>query len=94
MTLHTLEFIALANSSKDDAMSEKIEWITLNQAEQRADCPVSRQTLHAMIERGDIPLSAIDKRPYGESRTIIFIDANVLKTLPYREPGQRGKAKD
>jgi len=32
MTLHTLEFIALANNSKGDAMSEEIEWITAKTA--------------------------------------------------------------
>lgn len=66
------------------------EWITISQAIEHPDCPVkSRQTLHAMIERGDIPEQCIDKRPYGE-RHIVYIDANCLPALPYKEHGKRG----
>jgi hypothetical protein len=71
---------------------EKPEWLTTNQAAEREDCPVTAYTLRAMIKRGDVPKDCYDERPYG-SGTITYIDANCLADLPYREQGERGRAK-
>lgn len=73
----------------------KPEWLTLGQAINHPDCPVkSRQTLHNMIERGDIPQECLDSRPLGDGeRTVTYIDANCLKNLPYRGHGERGLGK-
>jgi hypothetical protein len=70
-----------------------VEWLTLNAAAKRDDCPVTGNTLREMIHRGDVPEDCYQKRPFGDTRIIYYIDANCLRRLDYREPGQRGKAK-
>jgi hypothetical protein len=68
-------------------------WLTLNAAAERDDCPVTGNTLREMIIRGDVSEDCYQKRPFGEKRIIYYIDANCLRRLDYRQPGERGKAK-
>jgi hypothetical protein len=75
-------------------MTEQPEWMTLNAAAKRDDCPVTGNTLREMIKRGDVPENCYQERPFGTQRIVYYIDARCLSGLDYREPGQRGKAKD
>lgn len=79
---------------KGYVMTEQIQWITISQAAERDEVPVSRQTLHAMIKRGDVPPGDWRKITIGGDAYIIQINASTLATLPYRKHGQRGKSKN
>lgn len=74
-------------------MSEhETEWLTLNEAAKRPECPVAGNTLREMIIRGDVPEDCYQKRPFGEKRIIYYIDANCLRGLDYKGIGERGRA--
>ena len=68
-------------------------WLTVNEAAERDDCPVTGETLRQMIKRGDVPENCYEERPFGKTRHVYYIDADCLADLDYREPGQRGRGK-
>lgn len=69
-------------------------WLTVNEAAERDDCPVTGETLRQMIKRGDVPATCYEERPFGRTRIVYYIDADCLAGLDYREPGQRGRGKN
>ena len=66
----------------------KQQWLTLNAAAERDDCPVTSQTLRVMINRGDVSEDCYQERPYG-SRTIYYILADCIPNLDYKSQGRK-----
>lgn len=91
---NTLQSLHINNTRKGNVMSEKIEWISMSQAERLPECQVTRSTLIHMIDRGDVPEGHYKIIPLDGGKRIVKINKNILSKLDYRKRGEYPRKKD
>lgn len=90
---------SIHKGTKDMNMPEETkqapEWISLGDAANRDDVPVTRESLRQMIKRGDVPQGHWMKAPMGSGKKFMYlIDVHILDTLPYITDAGRPRTDD